>query len=521
MARSAQAVAPFPGLPPPRRRPRRAGCVAAALAALLAGLAPPLAGDAEAVVSVRLTDVIKSSGSGSIDLLKNATAQALEALRVEHGGKLVFGVDVNEAASGTEKSSSQGITLETVRLTVRYNDSSTAIYTLAAGQVSTETQALVAKSGSTTRLLRHTLLGESGSSRITSGNAIQNDFDSTMTVLVSSSFFDPAANRYAVGAVLDIALLPTDEHNGDPEAFYDFSGGYEDLALLNRPDAAFLDAYAAGRDEAPTVIVTNPTPEPTPAAVSTWNDFPSADGFYLVAYEDLYPQVGDYDFNDLVVAYRVRLGLDANNKVIEIEATAYLVARGAAYSHDWHLGIHLPHGAGGRLACTLALPGITGTVPCSPANATAVAGSVNATMFSDTRSIFPDAVSSSVFVNTRSSQSYLDGPKAVLSIVLDAPLSPNTIGAAPFDPWIRVRDTNRTVKLLEVDPSYTDANGNPFGMLMPNDWRWPYERVAIDAAYPWFREFVSTKGGGSTNWYENPVAGRIFTDFPGAHLWAW
>lgn len=511
---------------PRRLRPAlriRGGLTVVALAGLLLDLAPPLAAEAVALDSVRLTDVVKSNGSGSIRPLKNATSQALEAYRVEHGGRLVFGVDVNEAANGTEKSSCQGIAIKSAGLTVTYNDGTKASYTLDAGQVFSETQALVAEKGTGSRLLRYTLLGESGSSRITSSNAIQDAFDSTLTVLVDAPLHDTAANRFAVDVVLDIVLLPTVDTNGDPEAFYDFSGGYEDLALLNRPDTVFLDAYAAGRNEAPTVILTNPAPEPEPGpdGIQTWNSFPGADTYYLVAYEDLYPQVGDYDFNDLVVAYRVRHGLNANNEVVAIEAIAYLVARGAAYSHDWHLGIRLPSLASGTLACSISTPGSAGPVPCSDANPTTISGSVDATMFADTRAIFPDPLVYSGFVNTSSGRAYTNGPRAVLTIALDVPLSPGAVGSAPFDPWLRVRDTGRTVKLLEVDPKYTDANGNPFGMLMPGDWRWPYERIAIDSAYPSFRDFVSTRGGSSSNWYANQAAGTVFTEFPQDQLWAW
>ena len=57
---------------------------------------------AQELGSIRLTDVIKSQGTGNIDLFKDVSASQLEQLRADNDGQLVFGVDINEAASGTE-----------------------------------------------------------------------------------------------------------------------------------------------------------------------------------------------------------------------------------------------------------------------------------------------------------------------------------------------------------------------------------------------------------------------------------
>lgn len=48
------------------------------------------------------------------------------------------------------------------------------------------------------------------------------------------------------------------------------------------------------------VVLTNPPVEVDLMAVANWNYFPSADSYYVVGYEDLYPVKGDYDFNEEV-----------------------------------------------------------------------------------------------------------------------------------------------------------------------------------------------------------------------------
>ena len=88
---------------------------------------------------------------------------------------------------------------------------------------------------------------------------------------------------------------------GDPEAFYDFSNGYEDIAIVTAEDAGYLDELEPGIVGAPLVL-----PEDTVATQDGGTAYyPSLTAYYIAAYEDMFPYRGDYDFNDLVVGYRV------------------------------------------------------------------------------------------------------------------------------------------------------------------------------------------------------------------------
>ncbi len=150
------------------------------------------------------------------------------------------------------------------------------------------------------------------------------------------------------------------------------------------------------------VILTNPPETIDPLAVTSWNYFPSATSFYLVGYEDLYPAKGDYDFNDLTVAYRVQYGLNADNDVVAIQGLAYLVTRGSSYSHDWRLSIGLQGNVGGNLTCST-YPDFSEPVrvqSCSPDNPGSISGDIDLTIFDDTLVIFPDPAGS-IFVNTQ------------------------------------------------------------------------------------------------------------------------
>ena len=116
------------------------------------------------LVSVRLTDVIKSQGTGNIDLMKDVTADGLEQYRLDNSGVLVFGVDINEDASGSEKASSQGVAVKSIRFVADFDDGSQLVLDSAEGCCFTETQALLAEAPGEAREPFYTLLGESGSS---------------------------------------------------------------------------------------------------------------------------------------------------------------------------------------------------------------------------------------------------------------------------------------------------------------------------------------------------------------------
>lgn len=510
---------------PVKRRIARAGtgCCAAVLIAF--GSAIPVAWS-QTISSIQLTDVIKSQGTGNIDLFKDVTADQLEAYRIDNGGALVFAVDINEDASGSEKASSQGVAVKSVSLSIDFDDGSQLVLDSVAGCCSTETQALLAQAPSSERSLYYTLLGESGSSRITANNTVQEAFDSTLTVAVPEVLYDPAG-RTATGAKLQVVLLQTNDDLGDPEAYYDFSAGFEDLALLNAEDTSYINTFGAGREEAPTVILTNPPPVVDLQAVVNWNYFPSSSSFFVVGYEDLYPGKGDYDFNDLTVAYRLQYGLNVDGDVVAIQGLAYLITRGSAYSHDWRLAIGLPGNAGGNISCTL-FPDYRNPAvsqDCVNVPASHMGGELDIPVFNDTLLIFPDPAGS-LFVNSQRLYSapwnlkFFPGPRAEFRLDLDVPVAPSGIQSAPYDPYIYVRDTGQTVKLMEVDPTFQDSNGFPFGMLLTTTWKPPLEFTDTADAYPNFLDFVTSEGAAATDWYTAFLADYI-VDLPGAAQWAW
>ncbi len=70
------------------------------------------------------------------------------------------------------------------------------------------------------------------------------------------------------------------------------------------------------------------------------NYYPNNSDFGSVVFEDLWPAQGDYDFNDLSIAYQYAFYNNTSNKTDEMEGTYHIRATGAEYNNGF--GVALP-----------------------------------------------------------------------------------------------------------------------------------------------------------------------------------
>jgi LruC domain-containing protein len=381
---------------------------------------------------------------------------------------------------------------------------------------------MLALNGSTQRSLYSTLLGNSGSNRITpntDSDIYNSSFDSTLNFPVSQDL------SQASSAKLVIQLLDTNVSLGDPEAFYDFTNGFEDVAIVTSEDAAYLDELSPGMEGAPLVL-----PEETVATPDGGTAYyPSQTSYYIASYEDYFPYRGDYDFNDLVVGYRVATGLDSNGNIQTISGEGYLIARGAGYSHDWHLRIALPSSTTGSGEITIFLPGEITTTVDYPL-AINFSGDIDLNIFRHTRQLWID--SSYEFVNTLDEQILQQGHRFTFNIELDTPITLADFDATPFDPYLYVRDTQYEIHLegknavlpysrnIETgQTSFIDNNNYPYAQVFPDDWKVPVERVDLGEAYPNFVNFISSGRTQNIQWYNAPNENRVKPITPS--FWRW
>ena len=502
---------------------RRTLITALAATALVAGLRPSVAGLSSASAR-RLADTVaggamtaSGSCSGTIDLTRatgsysRITVAELNALILDNDGALVLVVDVNENNGGLETARAQGVAVK--RAEVRVNgvtvgggvaNPATSHYPF-----STQTQAQIAERGSTVRRTWYTVLGDAGSNEITPRKVDGLVFDSTLRIPITGTL--PAD---ATRVELLVEFLKTNDNLGDPEDFYDCTGGAEDLALVTHEQATYFDVTVptttAFRTESVAAQL-SPEGEATVAASGTtsttgsysWLLMPGANAFRMVGYEDLFPDQGDYDFNDAVVAYRYGLRVDGNGMVDRISGEAYLVARGSNYTHEWHLSLPVTGLTAGATASCLTVMGDGATVPAGRECAIAAdAGSIRWRAFDGTRVLLPPVDPLSPQQNTRPG-TVMRGPRATFSVTLSTPMPLAAFGTD--DPWLHVVDTRQDVHLL------TRAAGSdlPFAVVVPSTFQVAQEGVDIVTAYPEFGTFVNSGGARGAGWYASPASGKV------------
>lgn len=194
-------------------------------------------------------------------------------------------------------------------------------------------------------------------------------------------------------------------------------------------------------------------------------------------FEDLYPEEGDYDMNDVVIEYKLSRFLDEENKTSRAEYCFKPVHDGATYQSDFYF--RLSFGEWQPFATT------------------------------------------KVFENHKTQI----GKECTGTILRSEMTNPDNWVWYEFDPFILVKDTNREVHLTkkwhagigsqedldDVAKSYVsrDHADYPFAMNIPGIWNFNVvtERVRIDQEYPKYMDWVKNN---STNadWYKyyNPVS---------------
>ncbi len=82
-----------------------------------------------------------------------------------------------------------------------------------------------------------------------------------------------------------------------------------------------------------TIIVNNPSFKSENA--NTYQYYPAEDVYGTIGFEDLWPNEGDYDFNDVVIDYNAKATFNDDFKVTQIDMLLYLRASGAAYNNGF------------------------------------------------------------------------------------------------------------------------------------------------------------------------------------------
>lgn len=253
--------------------------------------------------------------------------------------------------------------------------------------------------------------------------------------------------------------------------------------------------------------------------------YPKDGGVATIAYEDYYPSPGDADYNDFLANLRVTETYNQEDQLVQIDLEFVPRARGAAFDHRLIMTfdgqVHPPTNITAHSGA--AFDGeATIRVRRYDASGVKIGTDVyskdqNIVIFASTRQALPEPPESNVTNTWWNSKLIKPRLTAQVEVVLAHPES-NLLsrrdgpGIPNYRPVLHVKNTNEDVDVWDVFRSKNglDRKGYPFGIVVPQDWRWPMESVRLEDAYPSFAEYRDYLRGlkpltpRAEHWYQFP-----------------
>jgi LruC domain-containing protein len=260
---------------------------------------------------------------------------------------------------------------------------------------------------------------------------------------------------------------------------------------------------------------------PTDPTKAFNNYYPGKGVYGTLAFEDLWPGNGDYDFNDLVVDYNINQITNASNKVVEIEAEYVVNAIGASYKNGFGFQMDIA-------------PSLIKSVTGQQFSENNLSISSNGTesgqnkavvmVFDNAYKLFP--VQNHSYINTLPEYTKATPQKINLKIELSSPQSVNNLGIPPYNPFIFVNQKrNHEVHLPDMEPTskadrslfgqyadysnpstgryYKSKDNFPWAIHVPEKIAHPVEYKDITTAYLKFAAWAQSNGNLYKDWYKD------------------
>ncbi|MEM1270912.1 MAG: LruC domain-containing protein [Bacteroidota bacterium] len=244
---------------------------------------------------------------------------------------------------------------------------------------------------------------------------------------------------------------------------------------------------------------------------------PARGVFGTLAFEDLWPSTGDYDFNDLVVDYNVGFVTNAANQVVDVRSTLVVRAIGAGYRNGF--GFTLPISPSQVKSVTG--QSITSNYVRLASNGTEQGqGKAVIIAFDDAYGVVKSA--RGAFMNTQSGAAYVEPDTVRATVTLASPMAASRLGTAPFNPFLIVDgQRGHEVHLPGNEPTdlvdqslfgtkddrtaggltyVTDAN-LPWALHVPATFVYPLEKRTLTAGHLKFAAWVESAGSQHPDWY--------------------
>ena len=253
--------------------------------------------------------------------------------------------------------------------------------------------------------------------------------------------------------------------------------------------------------------------------------YPGEDTYGTLAFEDLWPDKGDYDFNDMVIRYNIKEVVNSANDLVEIHFDLLLTAIGASLQNGFFF--ELPIQAENITVISANYPQLTQKINSE--------GLAIIQVFNNTNDLIQ---LNGEYMNTVETTPHT--PYIPINFVLEVDGFNNaseSVYFPPYNPFITINhDSAMEVHLPGLPPTpnadqsyfnhednddatdveagyyYKTADGAPWAINVPYPMLHPLETTDIVKAYPDFGNWVSSNGQSFVEWYKNPNPEFIYTE---------
>lgn len=255
-----------------------------------------------------------------------------------------------------------------------------------------------------------------------------------------------------------------------------------------------------------------------------FDNFWPASGYGSLAFEDLWPGKGDYDFNDLVLNYRFKTITNAGNKVTEVRAVFAIRAIGAGFSNGF--GFQLPDN--GLLPADLDVSGsslLESYITLAANGLEANQEKITIIAFDNVNKLMPSPTGFGV--NVDPANPYVDPDTVTLSILC----KPNTyaisdFGLPDFNPFLIINlERGKEVHLPDYPPTsladtsyfgtdqddthpsagrYYKTTGNlPWAINIAENYDYTIEHLQVTTGHLKFATWAESSGTLYPDWFLN------------------
>lgn len=239
-------------------------------------------------------------------------------------------------------------------------------------------------------------------------------------------------------------------------------------------------------------------------ATKAFNHYqPFKDAYTSIAFEDLWPYMGDYDFNDLVVKVNLKNILNAQNQIVESEYKLIVDHIGASYKNGF--GFQLPYSE----SAIQSVDGIRlteGIINTTNNGLEANQNLATVVVFDNAFKQLHDTITITIKYNSPQSLQSLNQNGLNFFAFVDGNRG-REIHLSGKQPTaladLKLLGTGDDITNEQRTITYRNKDGFPWVLLISHDFNPPTEKNKIWDAYLHFNTWINTTGIERADWYEN------------------